>query len=374
MALSYKDVKALAQEPSPEVRGALATKLAVEFRSNRFTDTEAALAAEIFRLLLKDAHAKIRTGMAQELAHCTNVPRDIILKLAHESADISAPILQYSSVLTDEDLIAIVRSTKEVIKLCAIASREHVSETVSGSLMESPNIIVLHDLFKNRGAAINADDMTRAWDMISINPTLIEMLVERGGLPLAIAEKIYHTATGAIRSSLAKQYRFNIPTAHKAADDAKEWAILDLVKSSDLAGLENEDQVEDFVDTLHFNGRLTSSLVMRALCTGNFSVFECGLARMARVPRVNTRILLMESSGKGFRSIYEAASMPEGFFDAVRILLRVSLEETEFGRTRPADLRKRIMERMYIQKYDRTVENMEYMLSIIGRSVVANVH
>jgi len=369
--LSYRDVKTLAEEPSSEARGILAVKIASDFRSNRFNDAESALAADIFRLLLKDAHTKIRAAMAQELAHSAKVPRDIILKLAMEPAEVSAPILQYSTALTDEDLIAIVRTTKEALKLYAIAKRERIGEPLAGRLMGTSNVDVLQHLFENPGAELSATDMTKAWDVISAEPSLIEALVARSGLPLSIAEKIYNTATGHIRSQLAKQYRFNIPEAHKAAEDAKEWAVLDLIQTADGY---DEDEIEDFVDTLHFNSRLTASFIMRALCTGNLSVFEYGLARMARVPRVNARILLMEASGKGLRAIYTAASMPDDFFEAVKTLLRLCLEETEFGYTHPADLRERITTRILAQKYDRTIENMEYMLSIISRKTKAGAN
>ena len=114
---------------------------------------------------------------------------------------------------------------------------------------------------------------------------------------------------------------------------------------------------------------------MRALCVGNLAVFEMGIARLADIPRINARLLLMESSGKGFAGIYQAAGLPDGFFEAVHVLLRISLEETEFGRVKHNDFRKRVIDRIYIERYNHTVENMEYLLSIIGgRMIPAHAH
>ena len=374
--LSYSDVKTLAQEPSPEVRGLLASKIAADYRSSHFSRSEEELAIDIFRLLLKDAEIKIRISIAQQLAHCVNAPHDIIMKLSQDTAEVSVPVLKYSSVLTEEDLVAIVHSTQEVIKLCAIADREIVPQTVTQQLVAKSSPMVLQTLYKNRGAAISAEQILQSWEMVVSNAVLMEALVERGGLPLHIAEKIYHVATESLRETLAKQYKLNANNIHKAAIDAKEWAVLGLMPGGDPIDVENEEQVEDFVDSLHFNGRLTHSLLMRSLCTGHMGIFECGIAKMANVPRANARILLMEASGRGLEGIYRAASMPEGFFEAVKVLMRISLEETDYGRNYRADFRKRVIERIYKEKYNRTVENMEYLLSIIGgkNMVGANVN
>ena len=370
--LSSIDVKTLMREPSAQMRGVLASKIAAEYRLNRFSRAEETLANDIFRILLKDAQVSIRAAVAQQLAHCPSAPHDIILQLANDISEVAAPVLQHSSVLSEEDLVAIVRSTHEVLKLCAIAERPTVSEVLAQSLMDTGKPIVLQHLFGNRGAAFNSIQLMHSWNLIAEQPSLLEALVARGGLSLGIAEKIYHVASDEMRHSLSKQYKLDIPTVKKASGDAREWSVLDLASASDT--LSSDEQVEDFVDGLHFNGRLTHSLLMRALCTGNLAVFEYGIAKMAGVPRINARILLMEGSGRGLAAIYKAAVMPEGFFEAVKTLLRISLEESDFGRTQSSDFRKKVIERIYMEKYNRTVENMEYLLSIIGGKVPARAH
>ena len=362
----------LAHEPSSEVRGMLASKLAADYRSNNFSKSEEKLAIDIFHLLLKDADVTIRTSMSEQLAHCAKAPRDIVLQLSRDIAAVSVPILEHSTVLSEDDLIEIVKSTKEVIKLCAIARRDSISEELSGSLIESSNVIVLQNLFKNRGAAITASQFLSALEFANDSNNLMETLVERGGLPLTVAEKIYSSATDEIRYSLSRQYKLNKTYVSEIANDAREWALLGLAPIGDHVNPRDDEQAQDLIDELHTNDRLSHSLLMRALCAGNMSIFECGIAKLANVPRINARILLMEGSGMGFKGIYAAANMPEGFCEAVKVLLRISLEETDFGRTHREDFRKRVIERIYMGKYNRTVENMEYLLSIIGGRIAAS--
>lgn len=372
--LTAMDVKKLTQEPSPKVRGLLAEKIALDYREKLFTDAESNIAVDIFRILVKDAEVKIRKNLAEQLAHCAHVPHDIILSLANDEAEVATPVLEHSSVLTEEDLIAIVESTYEVIKLCAIARRQSISEALSTCLMETSNTLVMQHLFQNKGAAFSERQMMKSWDKITNTPSLLETLVDHGGLPLIIAEKLFLAVSDEYKRQLTKQYRFGAPLINKAASDAREWELLGITPDDDNTDLGDESQVDDLVETLFQKGRLTHSLLIRALCVGNLRVFESGIARMADVPRVNARILLLESSGLGLKAIYKAAQMPEGFYEAVRALLKISLEETEYGRVRRSDFRKRVIDRIYMEKLNLTVENMEYLLSIIGGKTFARTH
>jgi uncharacterized protein (DUF2336 family) len=352
----------------------LATKIAGEYQSGHFTESEAAIAADIFRILLKDAEKKIRKTLAEHLSHTPNVPHDIIWKLAHDDPEVAAPVLEYSHVLTENDLMAIVRSTREVLKLCAVARRESLPERVGDTLLETRNERVLTDLFENKTAKISEKGLLEAWQFVSSNRSLLETLVHRGSLPLTVAEKIYVVVGDEMKHQLIKQYKLGAPLAQKASSDAREWEMLGIIPGEGKIDPANDVQVEDMVDQLYLSGRLTHSLIIRSLCIGSLSVFEAGIARLSGVPRVNARILLMDGGALGFSAIYQASHMPEGFYEAIRILLKISLEETEFGRAKRSDFRRRIIDRIYMENYHRTVENMEYLLSIIGGRIVATVH
>ncbi|NBO19224.1 MAG: DUF2336 domain-containing protein [Proteobacteria bacterium] len=360
------DFKKLTQEPSAQIRGMLAGKIAADFRTSQFTPSESAIAIDIFRILLRDAEIHIRQSMATELAHSPNAPHDIILALAGDVLPVSLPVLEYSQVLTEDDLITIVRSNREAARHCAIARRETLSQELSHALLETGNTLVLQNLFGNKGAVLNESNLLPLWSRIPFTEPLLEQLVARGGLPLTIVDKLYHATSETLRAQLAARYPSHSPIITKAAGDAREWELLGLAPQAAQENRDEYELVEDLIDELYYSGRLTHSLVMRALCVGNISVFECGMARLAEVPRVNARLLMLESSGRGFKALYKAAAMPEGFYDAVRMLLKISLEETAFGRTRRNDFRQRVIDRIYMGHYHRTVENMEYLLSIIG--------
>jgi len=83
----------------------------------------------------------------------------------------------------------------------------------------------------------------------------------------------------------------------------------------------------------------------------------------------------MDSGSLGFAAIYKnGTTCRKDFFEAIKTLLQISLEETEFGRAKRSDFRRRVIDRIYMENYHHTVENMEYLLSIIGGRIAATVH
>lgn len=176
MNLTQMDVQNLTQEPSARARSLLAAKLAMDYDSGQFSETEAKIAIDIFRILVRDVEKKVRRTLAEQLAHCPAAPKDVIVKLAQDEADIAVHVLEYSSVLTELDLVAIVRSTKEVLKLCAVARRANVTEPLSDALLDTGHERVLQEVFENKGAAISEQGLLKSWSVVSSNRSLLETL------------------------------------------------------------------------------------------------------------------------------------------------------------------------------------------------------
>lgn len=368
MQLTTMDVYHLIKNPSSVSKDTLAEKVSAAFVSGSFNQKESSIAADILRLLLNDAKKSIRKTLSENLCKDENIPYDIIIKLAHDETDIAEDVLQYSPVLTDDDLALIIKNTREVLNLCAIARRERVSEYLSDMLISTEQEEVLFDLFNNKGAILREASLTKVWTAISSSNELLEALVKRGGLPLTIVDKIFTVVSNELKQQLVREYKISPHIAHKASVDAREWELLGILPVEDISHPDSDERVQDLVDQLYANGRLTHSLVIRALCMGFLNLFETSLARMADIPRANARILLM-GGHEGFVALYSAASMPECFSEAVELLLGLSHKITKYGFARPHDFRKRLIESIYVGGYNNSVDNMGYLLSIIDGKI-----
>lgn len=372
MTLSHMDIKELMQDPSPEKRAEVAGKVVTLYHDETIKGREKDVALEIMHILARDIEVAVRRAVALSLVDSITVPHELVWKLANDVADVASPILQHSTLLTEDDLINIVASTREVVKLVHIAKRDSISVSLSDALMECGEQKAVHTLLLNDGASISEASLIKQWDSLTAAPTLVDALVHRGGLPVGIAEKLFSLVSDELKRHLAKAYKLPITLVEDNIEDIREWTTLGMLMPEDEQNGLQEEDLEAFVAQLYRNNHLTYSMVIRSLCTGDLAFFEAAMARLAGVPRANARILMFDSGPLGFRAFYEKANMPPAFFEAIRSLLKLTLEITTHGRIKREDFRRRVVDRIYQEKLHETVENMQYLLTVMGGQFAAS--
>lgn len=370
MHFSMADIDNIANNPSPEVRAELATKLASTVAVDGFNDREQTVAFDIVRLLIRDVEVQVRQALSVHLAQCISAPRDIILKLANDESAVAIPVLENSCVLSEEDLVEIIQSTREVGKLMAVARRESVGETVSDALMKTKNTDVYEVLLQNSGASISNDTLMEYWETIASKGQLLNILVSRGGLSPLIVEKLFSSVADEMKKQLSNMYDLPQLVLNDAFAEAGEWAMLGLAKSGQEEE-RTEREVQLLVNHLHATGKLTHSLIIRSLCVGQFHFFEMAMAKLAGINRHNARILMFDGGPLGFKSIYEKTGMPSGFYEATHELLRICLKVTEFGKLKRNDFRAKVMSIIQSERLESKIDNMQYLLTIIGGKLAA---
>src|SRR5690606_16200611 len=97
------------------------------------SDEERDHAASIVAIMAQDAAVLVRRALAVALKNSPRLPRDIAVKLAHDVDSIALPVILNSPMLTDSDLIEIVRACP-LSRQVAVASREHLSIAVTGAI------------------------------------------------------------------------------------------------------------------------------------------------------------------------------------------------------------------------------------------------
>jgi uncharacterized protein (DUF2336 family) len=108
--------------------------------------------------MCKDVEERVRGALAANLKECPFLPHDIARTLAVDVASVFDPILKFSTVLTDTDLIEIAKSYGAE-KQKAIASRPSLSSDVSDGLINTRNEAVVGTLVANDGAEISTGSM-----------------------------------------------------------------------------------------------------------------------------------------------------------------------------------------------------------------------
>ncbi len=363
MSLTQQDITRLIHEPSTEARTRIASKVADSFNRMNFTERESAIAIEIFRLLVRDTSASIRRTLAEQLSHNPHVPRDIVLQLALDDADIAESILEHSLILSEEDLISLIKATREVKKWLAISRRRSLPRDAALALVETRHIEVIGSLLANVTAKLYEGDIEQITAEYAHEQPILEALISRGGLSPDFSERLYAQVSDRLTHELTKRYRFNWKVAREQTQTARITSMLKFLSP----WLSDWDR-ENLITRMHQNKRLNYSIALRALCLGETDFFEMCMARLAGISLQNTRILLRDPGELAFCSLCKKSDMPEGFCQAVQIVYRCALETSEGGSKRLPDFTRRMIDRLTSEGYDQRVENMGYFLSIMEQN------
>ncbi len=355
--LTRNDVSRLLTDPSPETRATLAVKVAGHFQDTKLTGEERQLALDIIGAMAKDASMIVREALATNLKSAKTLPRGVAMALAGDIDQVALPILEYSEVLSDEDLIALVRQSSES-KNTAIARRSNLNESVAEALVDTNNVHVVETLVANESAALSEKVLDKVVERYGDNERIHAPLVQRPQLPLTVAERLVAKVSDALRDYLVAHHDLSADTASELALSARERATVGLAGS-----YHDEQALERVIEQLRANKRLTPSLILRALCTGDVPFFEVALARLAGIPTCNARTLIHDAGPLGLKSLYQKAGLPMTLFAAVRtavdVVSQIDLQDHEYDRDSFA---RTTLERVLTQCEDLTDEDADYLL------------
>jgi uncharacterized protein (DUF2336 family) len=363
--LSQEDVARLMADPSPNARAETTSKIAAQYdrKHPRMSDSERRLAEDIFRKLAADAEILVREALAANLKSTPDLPHDLAVALAKDVDSVSLPVLKFSEVLTDDDLIEIVRGENADAKQVAIAQRPSVSTAVADALIDTGNETAVARLVANEGAELTERALGRVMTDYNSSEVVADSISRRPSLPSAISEQLVTAMAEKLQNYLVSKHDLPADAASNLILQTRERATVSLLSR----GASGAD-LEGLVYQIHVNGRLTPSLIIRALCVGDMPFFEATLARLANVPLSNAQRLIHDGGELGLRSIYEKAGMPDRLFSAVRAAVQILAEEDyDGGRNDRERFVARIIERLLTQFEDpaskMTQDDIDYLMN-----------
>jgi hypothetical protein len=128
--------------------------------SDRCDDEQVAQYDEVLCQLAELVEVEARTHVAKLLAPLERAPGNVVAKLANDEIEVAAPLLEFSNVLSDDDLIDIVSNQSEAHRV-AIAGRNSVPERVGEAIAEHGGAPSVARLVNNRAAEIGRETMER---------------------------------------------------------------------------------------------------------------------------------------------------------------------------------------------------------------------
>lgn len=176
----------LAQDEDDGVRGAIAEKVGVlapevldERRSQQRTLTIGVLEA-----LALDAAVKVRARLAESIKDVDSAPPEVISGvievLARDAAiEVAGPILEHSSLLSDDVLVEIISAPANTDSVSAISRRQGVSTKVTDAIAISGDDAAIAVLLGNESAQIREETLDRLIEDAPSKPSWHAPLVAR---------------------------------------------------------------------------------------------------------------------------------------------------------------------------------------------------
>jgi uncharacterized protein (DUF2336 family) len=249
----------LARDIDPDVRCELARKIArlVPDLPPEAHERVGEQTLEILELLARDQLPRVRGILSEELKHATRVPHHVVKRLAMDVERIvAAPIAEYSPLLSDDDLLEIIRGG---VVTDAVARRDQVSERVADAVVATSNLPAIAVLLGNESAQIREETLDAIIDQAGEAQVLHAPLVQRPDLSLRAIRRIASFVAASLVATLAERNkldadtqaelnrvmreRINTAPAEPESDDAEARA-----RAAHQAGVIDDDWIDEAVD------------------------------------------------------------------------------------------------------------------------------
>ncbi|MFZ2467242.1 MAG: DUF2336 domain-containing protein [Parvibaculum sedimenti] len=206
--------------------------------------------------LAQDELARVRRIVAEEIKSCPHIPKRIALRLARDAEImVCGPVLEYSPLLSDEDLVEIVATTRVHGALESIARRRNVSSYVADAIVATLDIPAVAQLLANPRADIREETL----DKVIREAATIEAwhlpLVMRPSLSLRAIRRIAVFVSRALVDEIGRHHQLDAETQtwlkaraqsrieERQVEDATPDAAAAAIKKAFAAGTLGDDQV-----------------------------------------------------------------------------------------------------------------------------------
>ncbi len=222
----------LAADPAAEVRRAVAANAATPPAADRLLadDQDAAVRTELARrvarlapklnagaqdrmtrltggtlaLLVEDTAVEVRAALAAVLRDMPDAPRDLILRLARDTAmPVAEPVIRLSPLLTDDDLMALVADPPAPGTRRAVARRPALTEPVTDAIAATADTAAVAVLLANPSAAIREATLDSLVAGAGSRPSWQAALIRRSRLPPRAARALGEIVADHLISRLA---------------------------------------------------------------------------------------------------------------------------------------------------------------------------
>ncbi len=333
----------LSEDPSPEVRQAAAANTTTPGKANlklagdadeavrtdlaeKVAKVVPKLAAdardtlrdtthEALEILARDQITRVRQILSETLKDVADAPPDVIRTLAQDTElAVAGPVLEFSPVLTDEDLLELIGSGPAQGGLAAISRRAQVHESVAEAVTATDDVEAIADLLANPSAQIREETLDNLIDRAPGIELWHTPLVARPKLPAAAATRLAHFVADNLLGVLQERADLDAETLESVKTVVRQRIGEDMPGDA-ISGAKAGDSASAAVDSLtseapvavaqrlHEAGNLGEMVIAHALDVNDHAFVLAALTVRAGLPEDVVHKVLSARSAKGLVAV-----------------------------------------------------------------------
>jgi uncharacterized protein (DUF2336 family) len=292
------------------------------------TDDEREAYDAVFCALSSEMEEAVRVDLSQRFADNPTAPHRLVKNLAMDAAAVARPVLERSTVLSDEDLLDVVRTGGQE-HLRAVSRRPTVPERVSDVIVDRADEVTLDVLVRNDGAVLSREVSEALVSRAEQSPALGEALVERRTLPLDLLNALYFTVENSVRERILQRNQAMDPAAVEAALKVSRQRL-----TPQYTALPSDyNEAEKYVSDLSAQGDLTPSALVRMVRARQETRFLVALGYTVGVDYPISRRIVSRRDLDALAILCKASAFDQSLF----LTLAVLIAEPENGIARSTE-------------------------------------
>ncbi len=302
----------LAGDANEAVRTDLAEKVAkvVPKLAADARDTLRDTTHEALEILARDQITRVRQILSETLKDVADAPPDVIKTLAQDTElAVAGPVLEFSPMLTDEDLLELIGSGPAQGGLAAISRRAQVHESVAEAVAATDDVEAIADLLANPSAQIREETLD---DLIDRAPGIDLWhgpMVARPKLPAAAATRLAYFVADNLLGVLQERADLDAETLESVKTVVRQRIGEDMPKA-EAGGREGGGIDSPNVETpvavakrLYEAGNLGERVISHALNVNDYAFVLTALTVRAELPEDMVQKVFSAQSAKGLVAV-----------------------------------------------------------------------
>lgn len=280
----------LSRDEDDEVRIELARKID-RLLPNLTADQKTTLreqTIDILETLAADQLPAVRAMLSESLKSSLVAPKHVIMKLAQDvEASVASPVLEYSPLLSDNDLLEVIASGIAKGALPALAARENITEAVSDAVAATLEVPAMAALLANPSARVREDTLDSLIEQASEVETLHEPLVMRLDLSIRAMRRI----AGFVAASLVEKLVRNNELSDEIEQELKS-AVKERIQRTENFSEPDEDKDALRAQELWAAGKLKEKQVVEAIELRQPGFVLSALSLLADFPMAKVKAMI----------------------------------------------------------------------------------